>query len=318
MTFNPSLKEVSKNKSGVAAGHRLCPGCGQGVILRQIFAAIDSPVVIASATGCMEICTSGFPYSSWNVPWIHSLFENTGAVISGVESMHRALAKKGKLTDKQKKIKFLAFGGDGGTYDIGLQALSGALERGHDFTYICFDNEGYMNTGGQRSSATPFSGVTTTSPAGEVIKGKQQFRKDITRIVAAHHIPYVAQAAPSNFTDLMKKVNKAVNTPGPAFIDVLSVCPLEWGSPTELGMDITQTAIDTCFWPLYEIENDKLTINYKPKEKKPLAEFLKNQKRFKHLQKPENQHLVDKFQTEIDRRWELLLRDEAASSNTII
>lgn len=310
MDFIPNLKEVSKSSQNLSPGHRLCPGCGQGIINRLVAAAIDDPVVIANATGCLEICTSGFPYSSWDVPWIHVLFENTAAVASGVEAMKKVLAKKGKLTDKQKKIKVLAFGGDGGTYDIGFQALSGAVERGHDFTYVCFDNGGYMNTGGQRSSATPYGGKTTTSPVGKVIPGKQEFRKDLTRIMAAHHLPYVAQAAPSNWADFLQKVRKAVYTEGPTFINAMSVCPLEWKSPEDQGMKITQLAVDTCYWPLYEVEKDTLRLTYRPKEKLPVTAFLENQGRFKHLFKPENKHMIEALQKEVDRRWELLVKED--------
>ena len=207
--FNPNLKIVSQNPQRLASGHRLCPGCGISVILKQALTTIDAPIVTANSTGCSEICFGAYPYTSFKSPWIHSLFENSAAVISGVEAAHKALNRKGQLSDKQKEIKFLAIGGDGASYDIGFQWLSGALERGHNFVYICFDNEGYMNTGFQRSGATPKSFMTHTSPVGTEHKGKDQHRKDLTKILAAHDIPYVAQANPSNFGDLMKKAHRA-------------------------------------------------------------------------------------------------------------
>jgi pyruvate ferredoxin oxidoreductase beta subunit len=187
-----TLKDIAAKEDRLGPGHRMCAGCGAPIIVRQILNAIEEPVVVANATGCLEVATTIYPYTAWRVPWIHSAFENAAATIAGVEAMYRSLVRQGKIEDRN--IKFLAFGGDGGTYDIGLQALSGALERGHNFLYICYDNQGYMNTGIQRSSATPHGAATTTSPAGTVIPGKPQFRKDLTAIVAAHDIPYAAQA----------------------------------------------------------------------------------------------------------------------------
>lgn len=305
--FIPNLKELSKNPQRLAPGYRTCPGCGLGVIMRQVMTVTKYPIVAATATGCFEICTGAYPFTSWKIPWIHSLFENTAAVISGAEAMHKALMRKGKLSKEQKKIKFLACGGDGGTYDIGLQSLSGAVERGHDIVYICLDNEGYMNTGYQRSSATPKYAHTTTSQVGEKIPGKPQNRKDLTMIMAAHHIPYVAQAAPSNWADLMKKAHRAFEVEGPAFINTLSVCPTNWKTETTLGMKITQTAVDTCFWPLYEVDHGVLEITYKPARKLPITEWLKDQKRFRHLFKPENKKLIKIIQEEVDREWKNLL-----------
>ncbi len=298
-------KELAKKPDRLSPGHRLCAGCAAPIIVRQILAAIDEPVVVANATGCLEVATTIYPYTAWRVPWIHNAFENVAATIAGVETAYRSLVRQGKIPERD--IKFIAFGGDGGTYDIGLQALSGALERGHQFLYVCYNNEAYMNTGIQRSGATPLGAHTTTSPAGSVIPGKQQMRKDLTAIVAAHDIPYVAQAAPSQWKDLMEKTRKAVNCGGPAFLNVLSSCNRGWRHETYETLELTQLAVDTCYWPLYEVENGVWRLTYKPKEKLPVEEWLKRQGRFRHLFRPENRHLIDELQAEVDRRWERLL-----------
>jgi pyruvate ferredoxin oxidoreductase beta subunit len=299
-------KELSKRPERLAPGHRLCAGCGASIIVRQMLAAIDDPVVIANATGCLEVGTTIYPYTAWRVPWIHNAFENAASTISGVEAAYRSLVRQGKIPDQN--VKFLAFGGDGGTYDIGIQALSGAVERGHQFLYICYDNGAYMNTGIQRSSATPHGAHTTTSPAGKVIPGKQGYRKDLTAIMAAHDIPYVAQAAPSQWRDLMKKTRKAVDCGGPAFMNVLSSCNRGWRHGTDETIEITQLALDTCYWPLFEVEDGEWQLTYKPKEKLPVEEWLKRQGRFRHLFRPENRHVIDELQAEVDRRWERLLK----------
>lgn len=299
-------KELAKQPERLAPGHRLCAGCGASIIVRQVLAAVDDPVVLANATGCLEVATTIYPYTAWRVPWIHNAFENAASTISGIEAAYKSLVRQGKIEDEN--VKFIAFGGDGGTYDIGLQALSGAAERGHQFTYICYDNGAYMNTGIQRSSATPFGAHTTTSPAGSIIPGKQQFRKDLTKIMAAHDIPYVAQAAPSRWRDLMQKTRKAINCGGPAFINVLSSCNRGWRHGTDETIEVTQLAVETCYWPLYEVEASEWNLSYKPKEKLPVEKWLKRQGRFRHLFRPENRHLIDVLQKEVDRRWEELLK----------
>jgi len=298
-------KELMKQPERLAPGHRLCAGCGASIVVRQMLAAIDDPVVISNATGCLEVATTIYPYSSWRVPFIHNAFENSASTMSGIEAAYRSLVRQGKM--EEKDVKFIAFGGDGGTYDIGLQALSGAMERGHEMLYVCYDNGAYMNTGIQRSSATPFGAHTTTSPAGKVIPGKQQFRKDLTKIMAAHDIPYVAQAAPSKWRDLMEKTRKAVNCGGPSFMNVLSSCNRGWRHATDETLEITQLGVDTCYWPLYEVEDGEWRLTYEPREKLPIEEFLKRQGRFRHLFKPQNRHLIDQKQDEIDRSWEELL-----------
>lgn len=301
------LKDLSKKKDSLAGGHRACAGCGPAILLRQATLAVDDPLVVGFATGCMEVVTTIYPYTAWRIPYIHCAFENAAATVSGVETAFRSLKKQGKLP-VDKDIKFIAFGGDGGTYDIGLQSLSGAMERGHNMVYICYDNEGYMNTGIQRSSATPLGAATTTAPAGKTRPGKQQNQKDLAAIIAAHHVPYVAQTSIHNWRDVVSKVQKAVSIEGPAFINVLAPCHRGWRYPMEKTVAIAELATETCFWPLYEVENGKYTINYKPKEKKPIEEWLKEQRRFEHLFKDENREIVNKLQQYVDDRWNELLK----------
>jgi len=302
------LKELSKQKERFISGHKLCPGCGEAMVLRQFMLAFDEPVIVANATGCMEICSGTFPYTSWLVPWIHNCFPNAASTAAGAEAMYRAKVKRGEI-NPDKKIKFLAIGGDGGTYDIGFQALSGAAERFHDMTYLCLDNQGYMNTGGQRSSATPYAAGTTTSPVGDVLLGKQQFKKDLTKIMAAHNIPYVAQVCPSRWLDLMRKAQKAMSIEGPAFINALIPCPTGWHMDPSQGLIIAQKAVDSCVWPLYEVENGVTKITFFPKKKIPVIEWVKGQGRFRHLLEPQNKPLVEKIQEEVDRRWQQLLKE---------
>jgi pyruvate ferredoxin oxidoreductase beta subunit len=298
-------KDLSARPQRLAGGHRLCAGCVAPVVVRQVLMAIDEPVVVANATGCLEVGTSIFPYTSWRIPWIHSAFENAAATIAGVEAMYQSLKRQGKLP-VDREIRFLAFGGDGGTYDIGLQALSGAMERGHRMIYVCYDNGAYMNTGIQRSSSTPMGASTTTSPSGKVIPGKQQKRKDLTAIMVAHNIPYVAQASPANWRDLVTKVRKAAAVDGPAFLNIISTCHRGWRSKPDESIENLRLAVDTCFWPLFAVVDGKYTITYEPKEKRPVAEWLKLQGRFKHLFRPENQALLDRIQKDIDDNWEHL------------
>lgn len=310
MAYN--LKEAAIKPERFTGGHRMCAGCGAPVVVRSVLRALkpEDHAVIGGATGCLEVSTFLYPFTSWKDSFIHNAFENAGATVSGAEAAYTALKRKGKIS-QGTEVKFIAFGGDGGTYDIGLQSLSGAMERGHDMVYVCYDNEAYMNTGIQRSSATPKYTDTTTSPAGEKIPGKQQYRKDLTMVMANHHLPYVAQTAPlGNFKDLTEKAEKAIYTKGPAFLNVLAPCPRGWGYDTPMLMDIIKLAVETCFWPLYEVENGKYKINYKPKNKLPVEEFLKPQARFKHMLKPGNEWMIEDVQAEVDNRWNELLKLE--------
>ena len=306
MAYN--LKQVMNKPDRLTGGHRMCAGCGAPVTVRTVLRALkpEHHAVCGSATGCLEVSTFLYPYTAWKDSFIHSAFENAGATISGAEAAYNALKRKGRMNDT---YKFITFGGDGGTYDIGLQSLSGAMERGHDMVYVCYDNEAYMNTGIQRSSGTPKYADTTTSPQGTVIPGKQQFKKDLTGVMIAHQIPYVAQSTlTSNFKDLYEKSEKAIYTKGPAFLNVLAPCPRGWRYNTPDLMEICKLAVDTCIWPLYEVENGEWRLNYKPKKKLPVVEYLKPQGRFKHLFTEENKKLIDDIQKDIDRKWDNLLK----------
>ncbi|MBN2208547.1 MAG: pyruvate ferredoxin oxidoreductase [Candidatus Coatesbacteria bacterium] len=305
-----TLKQLTHRNDGLAPGHRLCAGCAASIVVRQVLMASDKPVIAGSATGCLEVATTIYPFSAWRIPWIHNAFENVAATITGVETMYRALKKQGKYG---KDVNFVAFGGDGGTYDIGIQALSGALERGHRFVYVCYDNQAYMNTGIQRSGATPFRADTTTCPAGKVIPGKPQHRKDLAAIVAAHNIPYVAQCSPHDWRDVVNKAEKAFAADGPAFLNILSPCHRGWRIPMETSLNVAKMAVETCFWPLFEVVDGKWTITYKPKKKVPVVDWLKLQGRYSHVMQPGNEHLIEEFQAEIDKQWEKLLAREGCS-----
>ena len=311
MAYN--LKEVVSTKPArFTSGHRMCAGCGAPPVVRHIMRALkpEDHAVVGVATGCLEVSSFIYPYTSWTDSYIHTAFECTGATISGVEAAYVSMKKQGKLP-KDGETKFIAFGGDGGTYDIGLQSLSGAMERHHDMVYVCYDNGAYMNTGIQRSSATPKFADTTTSPAGTVIPGKAQERKDLTKVMVGHHLPYVAQTlAMTNFVDLYQKAEKAIYTEGPCFLNVMAPCPRGWGYPTEDLMKINKLAADTCYWPLYEVVNGVYHITYKPAKKLPIEEFLRPQKRFKHMFKPGNEWMIQEFQRIVDERWDELLKLE--------
>jgi pyruvate ferredoxin oxidoreductase beta subunit len=257
-------------------------GCGEALAVRLVCKALGRNVIIANATGCMEIVSSQLTYTSWEVPWIHTLFENTAAVASGIEAGIKVLSRKGKYPSKAKAV---AMAGDGGTADIGLQALSGALERGHNLLYVCFDNEAYMNTGIQRSSATPFGASTTTSPAGKVSIGQTRWKKNMPAIAAAHDILYVATASPSYPFDLMKKVSKAMKAEGPSYIHVLSVCPTGWRLPPDLAVRAGRLAVETGIFPLYEVEEGRYTLNFDFPQLRPVEDYFKLQGRFRHLTK---------------------------------
>lgn len=302
------LKEVVKKPERLTGGHRMCAGCGAPTVVRGILRALkpEDKAVIGCATGCLEVATTIYPYTAWKDSFVHNAFENAGATVSGVEAAYRALHKKGKV---KETYKFIAFGGDGGTYDIGIQSLSGAMERGHDMVYVCYDNGAYMNTGIQRSSATPKYANTTTSPSGKVLPGKMQYRKDLAGVLAAHEIPYVAQSAiTQNMKDLYEKAEKAIYTPGPAFLNVLAPCPRGWRYDTPKLLEISKLATDTCVWPLYEVVDGEWKLTYKPKKKLPVEEWLKPQGRFKHLFEKQNAHLLEDLQREVDVRWERLLK----------
>ncbi len=302
-----SLKENVMRPERFAAGHRMCAGCGSPIAVRTVLRQLEpgDHAVVCSATSCLEVSTFMYPYTAWKDSFIHNAFENAAATLSGVETAYKALKKQGRLDDT---YKFIAFGGDGGTYDIGFQSLSGAMERGHDLVYVCYDNEAYMNTGIQRSSSTPHFADTTTTPAGSVIPGKLQQKKNLTRIMVAHGIPYVAQTTfIGNFKDIAEKAHRAIYTPGPAFLNVMAPCPRGWRYPSEKLMQITKAAVESCVWPLYEVVEGKYILSYEPKNKLPVEEYLKLQGRFAHMFKPGNEWMIDQVQQEVDRNWQELL-----------
>jgi pyruvate ferredoxin oxidoreductase beta subunit len=298
------LRDLAQTPELLAPGHRACAGCSSVNAVRQILHSVGRPVIVAGATGCLEVVTTIYPYTAWRAPFIHSAFENAASTASGIETALKVLAREGRVP---KEVKPIAFGGDGGTYDIGLQALSGALERGHDFLYVCYNNEAYMNTGIQRSGATPIGASTTTAPAGEASTGKSQKPKDLTAIVVAHRIPYVAQASPHNWRDLATKVGKAMNVEGPAFLNVLAPCHRGWRYPMEESVEVARLAVDSCFWPLFEVENGKWRLTYRPRKKRPIVEWLQGQKRFEHLFKPGGEELLAAIQQDVDAEWASLL-----------
>lgn len=304
MTYN--FKETMSKPERLAPGHRMCAGCGGTIAARNVLRGLHEGdrAVIGNATGCMEVSTFMYPYTAWEDSYIHNAFENAGATLSGVETAYRVLKKKGKINDT---YKFITFGGDGGTYDIGFQSLSGAMERNHDMVYVCYDNGAYMNTGIQRSSATPMYANTTTTPVGSVSNGKPQNRKDLASIIAEHDVPYVAQTTFwKNFKDLHVKSEKAIYTEGAAFLNIMAPCPRGWQYPTADIMEICRLGVETNYWPLFEVEEGKWTLNYEPKKKLPIEDFLVKQGRFKHLFKKGNEYLIEEFQKEVDRRWENL------------
>ena len=304
-----NVKEMMSKKERLAPVHRMSAGCGSTIGVRAVLRALheEDHAVIANATGCLEVSSFMYPYSAWEDSYIHNAFENAGATLSGVETAYKALKKRGKLP-KDENFKFIAFGGDGGTYDIGFQSLSGAMERGHDMVYVCYDNGAYMNTGIQRSSATPMFADTTTTPTGKESVGKMQNRKDLASIIADHDVAYVGQSTFTlNFNDLHKKAEKAIYTEGASFLNIMTPCPRGWRYNTEDIMEICRLAVETCYWPMFEVDHGKWNLTYEPKKKLPIEDFLRAQGRFKHLFKPGNEHLIEEFQKEVDRRWENLL-----------
>jgi pyruvate ferredoxin oxidoreductase beta subunit len=283
-----------------ASGHRACAGCAEALAVRLATKAIGPDTIIVNATGCMEVISSQLPTTSWRVPWIHTLFENTGAVASGVEAARRMMVKKHGVIDGKTHI--VAMAGDGGTADIGLQSLSGMLERGHDILYIAYDNEAYMNTGIQRSSSTPFGASTTTSPAGKESIGQATRKKNLPEIAAAHEIPYVATACPSYPFDLMDKVKRGLEAKGPAYLHILSVCPTGWRCNPELAIKIGRLAVESGIFPLYEITNGVYNQTVTPANLKPVNEYLSLQGRFRHLS-PEN---IAQIQERVNKDYAIL------------
>lgn len=298
------LKELPVEEL-LAPGHRLCGGCGAPIAVRMALKVARGPTVVVNATGCLEVSTTVYPYTAWRVPYVHVAFENIAAVASGIEAAYKAMARRGAWS---QNVDILAFGGDGGTFDIGIQALSGALERGHDFVYICYDNEAYMNTGIQRSGSTPHGASTTTSPAGSKIPGKSEWKKDLIKICAAHNIRYAATASISYWNDYMTKIRKAIEVDGPAVVHVLTPCPRGWRFDSDQTVKIGRLAVQTLFFPIYEFEDGKYTLNVKVPKPLPVEEFMKAQGRFSHLLKPERKGEIEAIQKWVNDRWSELLQ----------
>ncbi|MCP4195921.1 MAG: pyruvate synthase subunit beta [Proteobacteria bacterium] len=295
--YNVYAARLLPKEEYIASGHRACQGCAEILALRMVHKALGRNTIAASATGCMEVVSTPFPESAWNIPWIHVAFENSAAVGSGVEAGYKALMRKGRYP--KRKINFIAYGGDGGTADIGFQALSGAMERGHNMIYVCYDNEAYMNTGIQRSSATPFGASTTTSPAGKVSIGQETWKKNMPEIMAAHEIPYVATINPSYPFDLYQKVRKAAEVDGPAYLHAFACCPTGWRMRTDLAVEIGRIAVDTGVFPMYEVENGKYRITEEVNEFRPIRDYLKIQGRFRHL----TDEVIDRIETRLHKQY---------------
>jgi len=307
------VKELKTRPERLASGHRACAGCTAPIVLKTALKMTDANLVGTIATGCMEVSTTIYPFNSWKIPMIHSAFENAAATISGIEAAYKKLSHDGKV---KERFKFIAFAGDGGTYDIGFQALSGAMERNHDILFICYDNQAYMNTGIQRSSATPLGAETMTSRAGSAKQGKEQNRKDLTQIIVHHNVPYVAQASIHNIRDFMRKVERGLEVEGAAFINVLAPCHRGWRIKVDEGLESARMAVDSCYWPLFEVDNGTWKLNYTPKEKIPVSDWILPQGRFAHLKKPENKAILDRFQAYTDAQWAEIVKTAGGAQAT--
>jgi pyruvate ferredoxin oxidoreductase beta subunit len=308
-----NLKNFSTSTERFEGSNLLCPGCAHSIIVREVLNATDDNLILAASTGCLEVCTAVYPHTSWDASWIHIGFENGSSAVAGAEAMHKALKKKGRLKQPERTPKFVAFGGDGATYDIGFQWISGCFERGHDMMYVCLDNEVYANTGGQRSSSTPIGASATTSPAGRTSYGEKRNKKDIMAIMAAHGAPYVAQVAPNKWKDMVTKIQTGFATEGPVFINAMSACTTEWKFAPEDTIAISDLATESLVFPLYEIiDGTELNITYRPKNVIPVRDYLGAQGRFKHLFSKQYEYLIDEWQSRVDAKWEYLQRREEA------
>jgi pyruvate ferredoxin oxidoreductase beta subunit len=308
-----TAKDIAEKPELFLSGHRACAGCAPATVLRLIMKATRGPTIVTEATGCMEVASTIYPYTSWATPWLHTAFETAGANASGIEAALKILKKKGRI--KNEQVDVVAFAGDGGTYDIGIQALSGAVERGHDFLFVLYDNEAYMNTGIQRSGGTPYGASTTTSQAGKAVPGKLEQKKPIADIMVAHDMPYVATAAPYYWKDLIMKARKGIEVNGPAFLHVFAPCPRGWRSDQSKSIELTRLAVETCVFPLWEAINGEYQLStpskviaLAPQKKKPVREYLQAQGRFRHLFTPQNEKMLDEIQRRTDEKWQRLLK----------
>ncbi len=276
-----------------ASGHTACAGCGQSMSVRLVLRAAGRNIITTDSTGCLEVFSSNYPRSAWMVPWIHSLFENSAAVASGIEAALRA-------TGKIDSIRVIGQGGDGGTGDIGFGSLSGMWERGHDVLFVCYDNENYANTGVQRSGLTPYASSTTTSPPGKISWGNPRPKKNLPEIAVAHGLPYVTTASVAYPFDLDKKVKKALAIRGPKYIQIFANCPLGWRHDTAFTIDVAKLAVETGLFPLLEWENGKLASARKIAKKKPVEDYLRLQGRFSHLFRPGGEAEIARVQAIAD------------------
>lgn len=298
--WNVYVAKLAPKTELFSPGHRACQGCGPALVMRYLLKALGRDTIIANATGCIEIISSSYPETAWGVPWIHVAFENAAAVAAGVESGLKALMRKGRIPER--KVTIVGQAGDGGTFDIGLQALSGALERGHDMIYLCYDNEAYMNTGIQRSSGTPFGAATTTSPAGSESYGQKTWKKNLAEICAAHHVPYVATASVAYPFDFMEKAKKAAEVNGPAFIHIFAPCPTGWRCGSDITIRLARLAVQTGMFPLYEVDHGTYRMSLELPFLKPISEYLKAQGRFRHL----TEDLIKQLEEQIHQRYDKL------------
>lgn len=308
-----TTKDIAEKPDLFLAGHRACAGCGPATVFRLIMKATRGPTIVTEATGCMEVVSSIYPYTSWAVPWLHTAFETSASNASGIEAALKIMKKKGRIS--QEHVDVIAFAGDGGTFDIGFQALSGAVERGHDFLFVLYDNEAYMNTGIQRSGGTPHGAATTTSPAGTAVPGKLEYKKPIADIMLAHDMPYVATASPYYWKDLIKKVRRGLEVVGPAFLHVFAPCPRGWRSNPAKSIEYAKLAVETCVFPIWESVNGQCQLStpsklvaLAPQKKKPVTDYLQGQGRFRHMFKPKGKQLLDEVQRITDERWARLLK----------
>ncbi len=314
-----TARDIAQKPDQFLSGHRACAGCAPATVLRMVMKATRGPTIVTEATGCMEVASSIYPYTSWAVPWLHTAFETAAANAAGIDAALKALKRKGQV---KEHVDIIALAGDGGTYDIGIQALSGAVERGHDFLFVLYDNEGYMNTGIQRSGGTPMGAATTTTPAGSVMPGKLQHKKPITDIIVAHDIEYAATATPYYWKDLLVKVRKGLEVEGPAFLHVFAPCPRGWRSEPAKSIEYTKLAVESCVFPLYEVVKGRYELSspskmfeLAPHKKKPVTDYLKGQGRFRHLFTPQGKKVLDEIQRWTDERWQRLLK-KCADSKT--
>lgn len=283
-----------------APGHGLCAGCTAGTIVRHLLKIAGRNTIVVNATSCVEVSTTMYPYTSWRVPWLHVAFENAAAAASGIDTAIRVLARKG-IIDPGRSVNIVVLAGDGGTYDIGLQSLSGMLERGHRVMYVLYDNEAYMNTGIQRSGSTPLHAWTTTTPLGKAMRGKIQPKKPIAEIVAAHRIPYVATANVAYPIDMDQKFSRGLSIEGPSFIHVLQPCPTGWRFDPRYGIKVGKLAVETAMWINWEMENGNFRVTTKVPKRKHVRHYLEAQGRFKGLTKEEIEEIQEYIDKEVER-----------------